>query len=68
MLFLCAGRVFFGWFSDHPKVDALTVSNLAILSSGLSVMIMPLCVHYELFVLDALVIVILIRNIKLKLP
>jgi len=48
------GRVLVGWFSDFPWVNSLFVTNMAILLSGISVLVMPFCVSYTAFVCVAL--------------
>ena len=44
------GRVLAGWLSDYPFIDALFVTNVAVFLGGLSVIAMPLCSTYGLFV------------------
>ena len=43
-----------GWFSDFTWVDSLLVTNLAILFSGVSTLVLPLCTSYGAFVTIAL--------------
>ncbi len=43
-----------GWFSDFAWVDSLLVTNLAILLSGLSTIVLPFCSTYGTFVFVAL--------------
>ena len=48
------GRVVAGWFSDFKWVNSLMVNNLAILLSGVCVMIFPLAQTYTALVVMAL--------------
>ena len=48
------GRVISGWFSDFSWVDSLLVTNLAILFSGISTLVLPFCTTYASFVIIAL--------------
>ncbi|KAI6241677.1 hypothetical protein M3Y99_00328900 [Aphelenchoides fujianensis] len=34
-------RVLCGWISDHPRVDPLVVSNVAVISGGVATMVLP---------------------------
>ena len=36
------GRIIAGWLSDHPKVDALMVNNLALMMGGIATCFLPL--------------------------
>jgi len=37
----CVGRIFCGWVSDHPKVDALFVNNISLMIGGLATVALP---------------------------
>lgn len=44
------GRVFSGWVSDRPKVDALFITNVALTIGGMATALVPLLHRYELLI------------------
>lgn len=40
------GRVLCGWLSDHPKIDALVVNNVALTIGGLATVLSTLSENY----------------------
>ncbi|RXG68736.1 Monocarboxylate transporter 5 [Armadillidium vulgare] len=49
------GRIIAGWISDHPKVDALVVNNLALIIGGVATVLLPLMTDLSLMYFYAVV-------------
>ena len=48
------GRIIAGFISDYPWVNSVIVTNISFVLCGVSVMIMPLCLTYETFIVIAI--------------
>lgn len=46
------GRLFFGWVSDRPSVDALLVNNVSLIFCGFCILAIPFCQTYTALVID----------------
>lgn len=49
------GRVLCGWISDHPKVDAIMVNNLALIIGGIATVLLPFIRNVSLLYLYGVV-------------
>lgn len=49
------GRIASGFLADLKNVDALVINNVALVISGISLFLQPLCVTYELLIVFSVV-------------
>lgn len=50
-----SGRVFSGWVSDRPNVNALLITNCALTIGGLATAVVPLLIYYELLIVYSVI-------------
>lgn len=60
------GRIFWGGLADRPNCDALVIHNVCILTSGITLALMPLCTSFSQLIVAGVVYGFFIGNLAMK--